>query len=177
VTRWLTVLLLVLCFGCKAPSPLDAKQGGLIASRVRALGPSTSVEDLEFFEADPVLAVEQLVMQLKPISGRSISIDKQEFHAEEMRVIWTIRALRYLTGMDFDGTTVNRNWDSDRAHFLERTEGNTVKFFGVWMSRDYTFVAPRDAQLQIIAKWKDWAKLQAQKHAYPKEHNIDDWYF
>jgi hypothetical protein len=169
--------MLAICVGCKAPNALGANQGGTIASRVRALGPSTSSEDFKLFEADPVEAVEHLVMQLKPISGRSIPRDKQEFHAEEMRVIWTIRALRYLTDMDFDGTTVNRNWDSDRGHFLQRTEGNAVKFFGVWMSRDYTFVAPRDAQLQIIAKWKDWAELHARTHVYPKKHNFDDWYF
>ena len=53
-----------------------------------------------------------------------------------------------------------------------------VHFFGVWMSRDSLYIAPRDAQLKIIQMWKRWYETDGKTFAYPAfKDDPDIWYF
>ena len=150
-----------------------------IEAAVRRLGADTKIEDLATLRVDPLLAVTLLVKQVRPISETKILRDERQLRPEEMRVIWSIRALRYLTGLDFTAKTQHRfqgSNDEDRAQFL-RLKNREVAFFGVWMSRDSIFIAPEDAQRVIVQKWKKWAKSDARNHKFRPPKDIDQWYF
>ena len=45
------------------------------------------------------------------------------------------------------------------------------------MSRDSTWVAPKDAQVAIIKQWKDWFSQHGHSYKYVNDKNFDDWYF
>jgi hypothetical protein len=62
--------------------------------------------------------------------------------------------------------------------FLGADTTNTVRFFGTWMSRDLTWVAPQDAQIRIIDKWRRWLSEHGSTFKYVKRDDaVDDWYF
>ena len=87
--------------------------------------------------------------------------------------------------LEFRGKTAHRFGDSEIEENQEWFTGGeqfkkdgTVKFFGVWMSRDSLYIAPRDAQEQIIRKWKRWYETKGVSFAYPPFKNDPDiWYF
>jgi len=68
---------------------------------------------------------------------------------------------------DDSGTPV-RNW--------KPTDG--VAFFQTWMSRDSVFIAPRDAQEKIIARWRQWYQ-ESGSHGvgFHTCESMDQWYF
>jgi hypothetical protein len=60
---------------------------------------------------------------------------------------------------------------------LHRADPESVAFFGTWMSRDSVYLAPVDAQKQIIAEWLAWFRQHADDWQMPpKPPDIDDWY-
>jgi hypothetical protein len=135
-----------------------------ISKWVSNLGPKTALSDLTQFRKDPHLAVHLLVAQLTPVTEvRICPIDKEK-HTNAMKVLWSIRALRYLTGQDFTAETKHQfgydDIDDQRNQMLHHLSGDKdqVTFFGVWMSRDCVYFAPLDAQNKIIEKWKEWLK-------------------
>jgi hypothetical protein len=150
-----------------------------IVTAVKSLGPNTRPSDLAVFQTDPLSAVELLVQRIRPIGEKKVLADEQRSHPEAMRVIWSIRALRYLSGLNFKGKTKYRfkgDVEGERAQLIGLTGESEVFFFGTWMSRDSIYVAPRDAQLQIIEKWKEWARLHAKDHTFIAPKEINDWY-
>jgi hypothetical protein len=147
---------------------------------VRNLGPETKAKDLAPLRSDPLYAVRLLATQLRPISVTRIPGSKQDHYRQEMRVIWSVRALQYLTGLDFTAKTKHRyaiGDEEDRSRFLRLTRENEVAFFGVWMSRDSIFVAPKDAQRLVIDKWRAWVRVKAATHIFGEPDSIDKWYF
>ena len=70
-----------------------------------------------------------------------------------------------------------KNKDNDRAQFLHMNTKKEIAFFGVWMSRDTIYFAPRDAQLEIINKWKEWARSELGKHTFGPPKELNTWYF
>jgi hypothetical protein len=149
-----------------------------IALTVKNLGPSTKPEDLAPLRANPLKATELLIQQIALVCETKILAENQKSHPAEMRVIWSIRALRYLSGLNFAARTKHRFHDkkADRAQFLGLTAENEVVFFGTWMSRDSIYLAPRDAQLEIIEKWKKWATSEAKNHKFVTPKDITEWY-
>jgi hypothetical protein len=99
---------------------------------------------------------------------------------------WSLRALRSLTGgMEFRAKTSHKFGDTvierNRQEFIGgkqfATDG-TVRFFGVWMSRDSLYLAPQDAQRKIIQMWKSWYDSQGKDFVYaPFKDDPDSWYF
>jgi len=147
---------------------------------IHRLGTETKAEDLAVLRTNPVLAVALLADQIKPISTNRIVREEQKNHPAEMHVIWSIRALRYLSGLDFTAQTehqFNGSDEGDRAQFLHLTTNREVTFFGVWMSRDSIYVAPEDAQRTIIKRWQEWVKTKAKTHRFAAPKSIDEWYF
>jgi hypothetical protein len=68
-------------------------------------------------------------------------------------VVWEIRALRSLTGLDFRARTKSK-LNRDESHFLDLNSKGEICFFGTWTSRDRVWVAPLDTQALIIRKWR-----------------------
>jgi hypothetical protein len=87
-----------------------------------------------------------------------------------------VRALRSLTGLDFRAGT-NAKLTAEESHFLDMNARGEVEFFGTWMFRDSVWVAPGDAQVQIIKKWQEWFAAHGRTHKYVNDRDFDHWYF
>ncbi len=151
-----------------------------IADAVKSLGPETTIEHLKILRRNPKLAVGLLVKQLEVISEKKILSGDRQAYPREMRVVWSIRALRYLTSLDFKGNTdyrFEKNEDKDRTQFLHMSQDGRVAFFGMWMSRDSIYIAPKDAQQEIIKKWNEWTASTLNDYKFPVPRDIDFWYF
>lgn len=127
--------------------------------------------ELETLYKNPRRSAELLIRALQPVRRGQYTGGKHP------QVVWNIRALRSLTGLDFRGAT-QADLTEDEAHFLDddpKTDG--VRFFGTWMSRDRCWVAPVDAQTTIIKKWRKWFKEKGDSFTYVNDRNFDNWYF
>lgn len=51
-----------------------------------------------------------------------------------------------------------------------------MAFFGVWMSRDVIYVAPKDALEGIIERWRTWLQAGGARYPYPLGDDME-WYF
>lgn len=140
----------------------------LILKTIRHLGERDAKQDFEVFSRHPARSTELLVNSLRPT--------RRGKYRHHPKVIRQIRALRFLTGLDFKARTAYPLTD-DEKHFLAQDEEGQVKFFGTWMSRDVVFVAPRDAQARIIKRWRDWFIESGKTHKYAADTPLDDWYF
>jgi hypothetical protein len=171
----LIALAAVLC--CFAPvgafsqqSPSDAE----IKAAIAKLGEDTDAKGFTKFEVlykNPRRATELLIATLEPIQRG------QYLTGRHPQVVWNIRALRSLTGLDFRGST-KADLREDEAHFLGHDpKTDDVEFFGTWMSRDRVWVAPLDAQATVINKWRTWFREHGETFAYVNDRNFDNWYF
>lgn len=122
-----------------------------------------------------------LVKELHPVTEKDISVYDRDKHKAGMHVIWCIRGLRYLTGLNFMAGSAaeirKQKLSENREYWILFQSGNYVRFYGTWMSRDWTFIAPKDVQVAVIAKWKDWYAANGTTYTYRTNSNFDDWYF
>ena len=144
------ILCLLSIAVCAQQEPSDAE----IKAAIARLGEGTDKNGIVKFEVlykNPRRSTELLVSSLKPVRrGQYLSNNHPQ-------VVWNIRALRSLTGLDFRAPT-RVDLSEDEAHFLDHdAKTDEVLFFGTWMSRDRVWVAPLDAQTAIIGKWQKWA--------------------
>jgi hypothetical protein len=119
----------------------------------------------------PRRSTEIILASLKPVrSGQYVG-------GKHPQVVWNIRALRSLTGLDFQAPT-QADLTEDEAHFLDHDpKTGEVHFFGTWMSRDRVWIAPLDAQTTIIKKWRKWFIEHGETFTYVNDRNFDHWYF
>jgi hypothetical protein len=158
---------------------------------VQALGSDDNeIDRMKALSQQPVEAAGLLVQELHPVIGdRILSRDQDNPEWKDTEhVIWCLHALRYFTGgLEFRAPThhhfgkseleENRKWFVGGERFQK---DGTVRFFGVWMSRDSLYIAPRDAQQVIIEEWRTWYRTEGRTFAYVdanKEQNPDLWYF
>jgi hypothetical protein len=158
----------VKAFGQQLPSDAEIK------AAIARLGEATDSKGFIKFEIlykNPRRSTELLIATLKPIRrGQYIT-------GKHPQVVWNVRALRSLTGLNFRGPT-KAELTEDEAHFLGHApKTDEVDFFGTWMSRDRVWVAPPDAQTTIIKKWQTWFEEYGQSFTYVNDRNFDDWYF
>jgi hypothetical protein len=174
---WLVFLLSYPCFGGQPPGkqPLTPEQR--IARLGMALcgtkhgrpvfgcpvddepGFDMEMEDIRELARTPALSARLLIADLHTIP------DSQEAAREDgprtEHTMAEIRALRYLTGgMDFRASSKHRFGKSDeevnRKYWLTFDHPDSLSFFALWPSHGRWYVAPRGAQLNIIAQWKSW---------------------
>jgi hypothetical protein len=160
----LLILFPVVSYGQAESREVDA----LIVNTIRHLGERDVKQDFEVFSRHPARSAELLINQLRPA--------RRGKYRNHPKVVRQIRALRFLTGLDFKARTIQPLTD-DEKQFLEQDDVGRVKFFGTWMSRDVVFVGPRDAQRRIIKQWKDWFMKNGKTHKYSNDTSLDDWYF
>jgi hypothetical protein len=118
----------------------------------------------------PQKSTELLVAVLAPVARGAYP------NGSHPPVVWYLRALRSLTGLNFRGPT-NERLTEDEEHWLRPRPDRSVEFFGTWMSRDRVWVAPEDAQADIIRQWKQWFAANGTSHRYVNDRNVDNWYF
>jgi hypothetical protein len=167
-------------------------QNRSLSSIVAGLGSDDNdLERLKALALEPVEAARLLVSELHPVNGVRILSSEQEASKwrDTLHVVWCLRALRYLTGgMEFEAKTGHRFGNSEvernRKWFIgdgaQYSKKETVRFFGVWMSRDSLYLAPRDAQVEIIRNWVRWYAQDGKRFHYadPKlQQPPDAWYF
>jgi hypothetical protein len=133
------------------------------------------------FRSHPVVAACYLINELRIVPETWIRGGDQKKHPKTMHVIWSLRALRYITqGLDFKGRTnyrfSNSRLEEVRKYFL-RPQKNEVPFFAGSMAADSVYIAPPDAQADIIKKWIDWYAKEGATFNYSPAEQVDDWYF
>jgi hypothetical protein len=147
-------------------------------ARISTLVPHESgaevVEDafdpiLETFYRYPTIAARLLCQRLQ--------VTASGVHRDHPAVVWYIRALRSLTGLDFTAPTAAQLPDTELPYLRpDKTTGN-VHFFGWHMAWDDTWLAPRDAQQAIIHRWQAWFASEGQTFKYVNNRHHNDWYF
>lgn len=163
--------------------------GTPVAAVIQDLGKDQSdLERIKFLGQQPAEAARLLVQELHPVTAVRILGNEHDLPQwrDAEHVVWCLRALRSLTGgLEFRGKTTHRFGDSEIEENQEWFTGGerfkkdrSVKFFGVWMSRDSLYIAPRDAQEQIIRRWTLWYETEGVSFSYPPFKNDPDiWYF
>lgn len=173
--------LVVLCLNsCSGATPAAEKQSRTLADSVASLGAGTRPEHLKQLRENGRDSVELLIAALQPIPEDKVPADNKKAHQAALHVVWSLRALRYLSGKDFRASTAHVFGDQDderRREKLLRKEDGTVTFFATWMSRDSVYIAPADAQRAIIEAWRRWYSEQDETWRPVAERPIDDWYF
>ena len=162
---------------CLLPMPLRAQQGTSDAEIKAAIArlsddaDKNGIDNFAVLYKNPRRSTEILISSLKPVRrGQYLS----NHHPQ---VVWNIRALRSLTGLDFRAPT-KADLSEEEAHFLDHdAKTDEVCFFGTWMSRDRVWVAPLDAQTAIIRKWEMWFEHHGRTFSYVHDKNFDNWYF
>ena len=149
---------------------------------VKKLGRLSSDWRVDFnnLSQNPILSAKYLIESLHVIKESEIRPDQENKHQESMRVIWCIRALRYITnGKDFKAETnyVFKKNEEDRKYWLTLEDKNRLPFFSTWMSRDIEYIAPVDVQENIIESWKRWYRNEGAIYKYSPAQYVDDWYF
>lgn len=176
-----------------APMPLKCGTNARVTEAIAGLPEySPAITDrLSVLSSDPVVAACQLIGSLHVVDDTHIAGHEQGRHTKTMRVIWALRALRYLTDcQDFRAPTIEdpAKWGELRRDWLLRDDSGApvknwkpadgVRFFRTWMSRDSVFIAPRDAQKQIIAQWLRWYKDSGSNgFRFQTCDSVDLWYF
>lgn len=131
-----------------------------LRAAVSGLGEARGPRDFELLDAHRCAALPLLAAELRPVPEGRIAHDELPSRPAAMHVVWTIMALRYLTGEEMTARTSaplpktggvpGDAWDLLRKG-LPRGE---TQFFAVWMSRDHVYLADVAAQRRIIEKWR-----------------------
>ena len=147
-----------------------------LAQRVARLGThgNDDVSDVKQLAMSPRASAELL------ITGLHVVPDSERFAKEDNssmeHVLWLIRALRFVTGnMDFCARSKhvfgNSEEEKNRRYWLTLHQKNCLAFFGYWMSRDRTYIAPTDAQESIISQWRHWYATNGANFEYKPLQN------
>ena len=153
-------------------------------SLVRSLGmPGTdNFAIVRCLSVEPHAAAVELVAHLKVIEARVLMPQRPDI--PKNTVIWTLRALQYITGgLRFTASTNQKFGTSSeelrRAHLLQVYSGDRARltFYATWMSRETTYIAPRDTQATVIKQWQQWLDEASLLHSYAPAKTLEDWYF
>lgn len=142
------------------PRPASAHEATGVAAEVKQLGWATdNVQIVKALARKPELSAKLLIQELHPVEDKRILASENRPATEH--VLWCIRALRFLTGgKDFCGNTNHKFGKSqaerDRKYWLYFRHKSCLSFFAMWPSRGSEYIAPKDAQEQIINKWRRW---------------------
>jgi hypothetical protein len=158
----------------------DSHSQSDLEERVRRLGlpgDNDDLADVQVLSKTPYEAVGALIRELHPIADPERSGHDDAPATEHL--ISTIAALRYLTGgnnfylltgKDFCGKT---SWkfgkseeEQSRRYWLYFDHSTCASFFGIWPSRYRVYLAPLDAQEEIIQHWRDWFAREGKAYQF-----------
>ncbi len=135
--------------------------------------------DMNLLTQKPYQAVGCLLKELNVVKEIKIAPEDFDKHKSTLHVIWCIRTLRYLTGMDFKGQTNYKfkKKEEARRHVLTLESEKELPFFSTTMSHEVIYIAPRDAQQAIIEKWMKWYALNGKDFIYKTVEEFDKWFY
>ena len=169
VMQLIALALLALC-ACAQPAETTS------AERIARLGASgnDNVADVKRLEENPRVNAGLLIAALHtiPDSEKFARADNPSME----HALWLIRALRYLTGgKDFRASSrhvFGRSYEEkNRKYFLSLAHKDDLAFFAYWMSRNRWYIAPVDAQKDIIAQWQRWYATSGAQFEYQPLQN------
>lgn len=176
------VLIVVLTLhGLAQSRSLGQNKQRVLEQDVKRLGSlgNNDLADVKRLARFPAASTGLLVAQLQVVPHPERTIvgnGSPEFE----HAIWSFLALRYITGsMDFCAPTKWRPGhiyeDGIRSYWLHFENKNCVTFFAVWPSRGRYYVAPLDAQRQIISAWQRWYGEEGKQFEYKPLVNPESW--
>ena len=128
----------------------------------------------------PIVAACYLITQLRVLPETVITPWNQDRHKASLHVIWSLRALRYITGgLEFRAKTKHeiKKSEEPRNYWLTYKTTEDLPFFAVWPSRDAVYISPPDTQAAIIEKWRRWYSESGQTFEYKTSQRLNEWYF
>ena len=169
--RIIAITALACVSGC---SPQTTSPAAMPSDLVSVLGHQDAERDFQTIERlastprESAIALVDALQEVNPVEGY-----ESEMPVHDQAVIQKIRALRYVTGgLDFCSTAGNLNnlrtelEPELRSYWLRFRHRDCAAFFAIWPSRDMIFVAPAEAQREIIAKWREWAETEAASYSF-----------
>lgn len=129
---------------------LTAALASNMIQEINKLGPSSDVRSLERIAHFGCAAVPQLVRNLKATNIAEAKLSSPA-KGGALKLVWTIAALRYISGQDF--RSVHASNSSPVGRQMLRSGGSGGKIFGVWASRELVYFNSVTAQRDIISKW------------------------
>lgn len=152
----------------------------IVISLGRKDSSSDNLDSLKCLMTDPANAAQLLIKQLHVVSEKTITPENQSQHEEAMHVVWSLRALRYITGgLDFEGATSysKSTLGLPRWHLLTIRNQRKLTFFGTRMSHDTVYIAPQDVQSSVIQQWQRWYIANGRNFKYKPADSSMEWYF
>ncbi|MEP7355478.1 MAG: hypothetical protein ABI824_19790 [Acidobacteriota bacterium] len=144
---------------------------GSVEDLVKELGQSdgSDVQRVQQLAERPALAAKLLISQLHLVKPARVLASEKDRDTEH--VLWSIRALRYLTGgKDFCAATSYRFGSSElevnRKYWLMLDGRTCLPFFAMWPSRGSDYIAPADVQTKIIDQWRKWFAKEGASFVY-----------
>jgi hypothetical protein len=164
-------------------SPASGQDASGVSAQIKKLG-SGSGEDVDVIVKDlaktPQLSAELLIQELHPVEDARVFPYISRPATEHL--LDCIRALRFVTGgKDFCGKTNHHfgksELEQNRKYWLYHKDNTCVPFFATWPSRGSDYIAPVDAQKEIIKQWKDWFAREGRTFFYKPFQNPtpDQW--
>jgi hypothetical protein len=182
-------LPLVACLGLVSPASVFPQSQPDLATTISQLGLRENFDyhfEFEILMSAPSEAAGLLVDELRVIEPvpefvSPLQVVDSEANRAALHVVWCLRALRYITGgLDFRAPTTHQFGSEERFREQWLRKGSfdsTVSFFGTRMSTDTVYIAPTDAQEQIIQKWRTWCKEDGANYQFRAAKELEDWYF
>jgi len=186
ITRYrLTLILVLMATAWALPVQAQACSADEVPATVKNLGHWENGYDYDIplgcLSEHGEQAAGLLLNELRPMPEGVIGLEEQGQHADSMHVIWCIRALRYITGLDFKAGSAaalrKMKLAGGARDLLLIGSGDEVLVFSVAMSHDTTYIAPEDVQKAVFEKWKAWYASQGKGFKYSAHTHLDDWYF
>ena len=156
-------LFAIVCWVAFLPNSAAAQS---LAHDVRQLGKGgEDMPRINRMAKQPRRATELLVAELHVVADEKVLPGEEAQKAETEHVLWSIRALRFVTGgKDFcakSSTHFGKNEsERNRLYFLSFSHGSCLTFFSLWPSQGVDYIAPADAQKAIIGQWRDWYRTE-----------------
>lgn len=138
------------------------------------MGESDNVQIVKHLSTTPQLSTRLLLEELNTVTNARLLATENKPETEH--VLWCIRALRYITGgLDFCGKTSHpfgtSELEKNRECWLHFKSKSCAPFFAVWPERGSEYIAPEDAQNEIISKWRNWFAKQGASFDYKPLHD------
>jgi hypothetical protein len=153
---------------------LSGAQTNRGAELAHKLGATSDVKSLEALSKFGCSAVPTLAYQLKVTRTRKVSLSDRTVH-RELKIVWTIAALRYITGMDFRTNIVSSPYPEGRE-MIRKGGKSGGQAFGVWMSRELVYFNNAKAQSDIFTRWKRFARRGLCRQGH-ENHDVLFWLY
>jgi hypothetical protein len=157
----------------QAATPSPGPSADTVSQLVRDLGRSDDTDPLGSLYTvvgAPRVASRLLVNELRIVPFG-------EGDADFQHVVWCLRALRAITGLDFVFPTRRPLSERQKRLFGRPAPGAPLPFFSERMSTAEIAVAPRDVQEKVVVAWRRWLAENADTFSPAGESALWRWYF